>query len=356
MNAQGGAEYLALQMMKLLKESGHDVILGTFTGFDPNKVRKNFGFAPQLHDRFSVLERPFPYFGIYQRMILGDILKELKSSCDVVINTHASPHYETDITYFHGVADYSSSSLFKKIYSWPFKRMIEKSIHHSGIFLANSMFTTGKVSETYGVLADVLYPPVDVFTSRSYFTNLRDNIVLTIARASYEKQLWKILDIARLVHEYNANNHIQFHLVTSVHNIESARLLNKVQRQINSSASLADRVFIHQNISQSKKQELLLNAKVYLQPSTLEHFSISTVEAISYGLYPVVPSIGGSKEIVDGISNSVYSNAVEAARLISKAIDHWNRKTVTIYSQKMDRFSVQRFGLEMLSWINKVMN
>ena len=85
-----------------------------------------------------------------------------------------------------------------------------------------------------------------------------------------------------------------------------------------------------------------------------EHYGISVVEAMSYGLVPVVPESGGPWE--DIIEHGRYGygfNSVDEAVEKIKNVDY---DIVTTIQNSMDRFSFARFYDNMHDLIEEVKN
>ena len=115
-----------------------------------------------------------------------------------------------------------------------------------------------------------------------------------------------------------------------------------------------DNVEIKINITEDDKVELLKKAAIYIHMKRNEHYGISVVEAMSYGLVPVVPESGGPWE--DIIEHGRYGygfNSVDEAVEKIKNVDY---DIVTTIQNSMDRFSFARFYDNMHDLIEEVKN
>jgi glycosyltransferase involved in cell wall biosynthesis len=103
---------------------------------------------------------------------------------------------------------------------------------------------------------------------------------------------------------------------------------------------LGDYVTIEANVSFSRLLDLMRESKVYFHPLLGEPFGISTVEAMSAGLIPVVPNIGGHTEFVPlKYQFSTFGEGVEA---VSSALKASNSERMLI-SDSVKRYSIDSF-------------
>ena len=82
---------------------------------------------------------------------------------------------------------------------------------------------------------------------------------------------------------------------------------------------LEDYVSFEINVSFEKVINTMYLSKNYLHTMSGESFGISTVEAISAGLIPVVPAVGGHTEFVP--NKYQFRTLEEASEIISSAIN-----------------------------------
>ena len=111
---------------------------------------------------------------------------------------------------------------------------------------------------------------------------------------------------------------------------------------------------IKANINEHEKIQLLKKASIYIHLNRREHYGLSILEAMSYGLVPIVPESGGPWE--DIIEHGKYGygfNSVDDAVEQIKNID-FNIVNTIIYS--MDRFSFKNFYHDMDNFVEEVQN
>jgi glycosyltransferase involved in cell wall biosynthesis len=81
-------------------------------------------------------------------------------------------------------------------------------------------------------------------------------------------------------------------------------------------------------------------SKVYFHPRAGEHFGMSIVEAMSAGLVPIVPDIGGQTEFVP--SKYQYKTLEQAVQITSSAFNVSNSERIFI-SNSVNKFSTSNY-------------
>lgn len=191
-----------------------------------------------------------------------------------------------------------------KYFDWRFRRSYD-------CFISNSSFTNHWLAEYWGsnMRREIVYPPV--FSEKEiegrYKENHKKNIIVSVGRFFVGAHSKKQLDLVKFFVE-NEEKFIdyEYHLVGAVSNkkedLEYVEEIKKV-------ASTSSKVFLHLNCPFDKLIELYTQAKVFwhgtgygedenINPDKMEHFGITTVEAMSFGAIPIVINKGGQKETV----------------------------------------------------------
>jgi glycosyltransferase involved in cell wall biosynthesis len=142
----------------------------------------------------------------------------------------------------------------------------------------------------------VLPPPVEVDTFRKILlsTEDREDVVLVISRFHPSKKIENAILLAKLLKQNQVGERMNI-----VGNISPGRAgyynyLCQLIRRYN----LEDFVNIEVNVKFGRLLGLMRRSKAYVHPLPGEPFGISTVEAMSAGIVPVVPDIGGHTEFV----------------------------------------------------------
>ncbi|MCL2436413.1 MAG: glycosyltransferase [Clostridiales bacterium] len=185
--------------------------------------------------------------------------------------------------------------------------------HSYDLFLPISAFSN-RWMETYWKKSrkyEIVYPPV--FSEDSvvgqYDENEKKNIIISVGRFFVGGHCKKQLEMVQcfLDHEGVLGDY-EYHLAGSVFQNEEKDVL--YLSQVREIAQKSNRIFIHENCSFEALISLYKQAKIFwhatgygvdenAEPDQMEHFGITTVEAMSYGVVPVVINQGGQQEIVD---------------------------------------------------------
>ena len=355
----GGGEVLALQMFKAMRELGHDVELYTtyidpqVEPFLPKDIKVNYIKGVKwpskvTQGRFVRLRRLLNI-----KAVMGKV-KKMLNDYDLVIETQSNVPFMANISYIHfpALIDYNvhhAGAIHWKLYDWAVARLVEnvqKYPRKAGLphmVLTNSSWTANYICMAYGRCdSKVLHPPIDYRFYHSYYSDRRENIVVTVSRYSPEKHLEAIPRIASQVPE------AEFYLVGSV-----SRYSGPVIEKIRAKAETYKAGNFHMVFNASREQlaELLGKAKVYLHPPFPEHFGMAIAEAMSAGAVPVVFKDGGGwTDIVGPFDKSLgYQNLAEAVNIIKVLL--WDSNELREKSKKASlhasRFSYEQFKVNL---------
>lgn len=356
LNARGGSERLALATIAALKEIDDiDVDLTTFQKPDLNKIQRSYGKIGLLALR-----------SIKTVNIIRSIeTVRLKKDYDLTINTHGDmlPFSQKGfsknnaITYCHFplakyLIDVENEEYSRLLYGLRCSNILNyrENLHSarnmyfdmmrtSSVF-TNSEYSRKAIRKTFDIDSTVLSPPVDVDLFRKVMlfssSNKRDDTILIISRFHPSKKIENAIRVAKLLKKNGIGQRMKI-----VGNLSPAMLgyyyylKDTVQQQ-----DLSDYVNFQVNVSFDKLLSLISGAKVYLHPLPGEPFGISTVEAMSAGLIPVVPSIGGHTEFVP--LKYQFRTFAEAVESIAVAMDAPFSERIII-SNSVRRFSISNY-------------
>jgi len=220
--------------------------------------------------------------------------------------------------------------------------------------ITNSYYTKQWVENIYtksnkNIL--VLYPPVD-----DEFRPLnKENIILNVGRffvkGHSKKQLEIIKFFKQIFEQYDEIKRWELHLVGSVHNYKKDQTYIEYCKK----ESKGYPIYFHINTPYKSLLDLYGKAKIYWHatgfninehkyPDKIEHFGITTIEAMKSGCVPIVINKGGQKEIVrhnkDGY---LWNDALELKKSSLKLIKNEN------LWEKMSKSSIERsriFGMK----------
>ncbi|SMD30797.1 glycosyltransferase [Picrophilus oshimae] len=342
----GGGQFLARLIFNKLKEDNINVSLITDSGH------------PYLDLKAEIIETSYNYKEnaslpyIINRVIktrhdLKKIFKIYKF--DLTFNNHPNMFlYNANINILHGFSfldpfideygNIKNQMAFKLIkYSKIYK------IYNNGIFYVNSKYTLSIANKLFPkldikpALMKVIYIPVKYKLNN----NLINKNIVSIGRINKDKNYELIIDIAKSLLDY------KFYIIGAV-NKGDEQYYNYLMR------IKPKNLEIIPNASDDIKDSILKRCSIYLHANRKENYGISIIEAMSYGLIPVVPMSGGPwMDIIDmGKYGYGYNNADDAVETI-KSIDFSIRDKI---KSSMERFSYEKFYIDLEELINIVYN
>jgi glycosyltransferase involved in cell wall biosynthesis len=359
LNPRGGSERLAVAVIQALSKIGIDIDLTTFEEPNVSKLESAYGEVAT-----SAIKK------IKTITIIDSIGKaELNKRYDLTINTHGDmlpyflPYFSksNSIIYCHfPLAKYLIDSkdpeysrflkgrtLSTINYANPSTKYFDlasiayANMLRSSTVISNSEFSRRVISKAFGIDSIVLSPPVDVdlfrkaalFSSRS---SNRKDAILIISRFHPTKKIENAIKLAKLLKQYKVGNEMKI-----VGNIPPRRYgYYFYLKHLVDHYDLRDYVTFEVNVSFSRLLNLMRESKVYFHPLLGEPFGISTVEAMSAGLIPVVPNIGGHTEFVPlKYQFRTFGEGVEA---VSSALNAHNSERILI-SDSVRRYSIDSF-------------
>lgn len=271
--------------------SSYDVIIVSQTGaYFPNLVRKN---------------------------------KEQKLIC----YTHTPPRY----LYGYATAREVKNGLVKFISHivFHFLRMIDfKSSENVDQFIANSQEVKGRIEKFYRRDAMVIYPPVEVTSSKTNSSKLEaKSYYLTGGRLARAKGI----DV--IVKAFNANG-----LPLKIFGKGFAGFEEELGGIAKENIEFAGEV------TDEQKFGLMANAKAFIFASYDEDFGITPVESMGVGTPVIAYKSGGVKEtVVDGISGLFYEkNTPESLNSAIKRFEGMKLETTKV-KETASKFSTKEF-------------
>jgi len=229
--------------------------------------------------------------------------------------------------------------------------------------ICNSQFTKNYIDRKFSMNSVVLYPPIDY---PKEITGDKLNRILHVGRfeetsngSYFKKQDILIEAFKKLLAKDSQKWKLQ--LVMSVRDKDTDKI-----SKLRELAKGYD-VEFHINVTKDELSDLYKQAKIYWHasgynedidknPEKAEHFGITTVEAMSYGLVPVVINVGGQKEIVDDNTNGFLwisvEQLVEKTQVLIKNEKLWNELSINA-REKAKRFRQENFCSELQKIIDE---
>ncbi|MDQ4074379.1 MAG: glycosyltransferase, partial [Thermoproteota archaeon] len=212
--------------------------------------------------------------------------------------------------------------------------------------ITNSRYSCKAISDGFGIEEPfVLSPPVDVDMFRkdallpldsAYENSKRRRTILVLCRIDPYKEIENAIDLARLLSAKNIGEGMIIAGNLDPYYADYYDSLNKMIKRYN----LEDYIKIKTNAGLHDLISFMKKSQIYFHPRTKEHFGMSIVEAMSAGLVPVVPDIGGQTEFVP--TKYQFHSLEQATEIISSAfdVDYSVRKNI---SNSVQRFSVSNY-------------
>ncbi|MCX6724484.1 MAG: glycosyltransferase family 4 protein, partial [Candidatus Shapirobacteria bacterium] len=189
--------------------------------------------------------------------------------------------------------------------------------------VCNSFFTKGFIDKEFGIKSSIVYPPVDI---NSFKPLKKENIILNVARFTTllhnKRQDVLVESFKRLLKE---NTKVKdWKLILAGGAEEGKELVARLKK-----ISIGYPIEIITNPQFNHLKQLYGQAKIFWtaagfgfdelkEPEKMEHFGITTVEAMAAGCVPLVINKGGQKEIVkEGKNGLLWEKETE---LIAKTL------------------------------------
>jgi len=194
--------------------------------------------------------------------------------------------------------------VFSRLISKIFSRYLDNMLKSYNMIIANSYFTKNCSDIYWDNKSIVLHPPVDIELTKQ---TVKRNAILTVGRffvGGHNKKQLFLIETFKKLHDHFLQDW-EFYLIGGVTN--NRRDLGFVNRCIKETKGYP--IHIHTNISYQQLKAHYRNSKIFwlatgfgedktTHPEKLEHFGISTVEAMASGCVPIVFGEGGQLEIV----------------------------------------------------------
>ena len=160
--------------------------------------------------------------------------------------------------------------------------------------VCNSQFTKKIIDKTYGVNSKVIYPPVSLIPRNN---KNKENIILSVGRFHPNKKQMILLEAFKTM----ANKDWKLILAGGVMPADGEYLFSLQQEARGHNIEFFTGIPYQELISLYAKAKIYWHATGFgeSKPENLEHFGISTVEAMSAGCAPIVYNAGGQKEIIN---------------------------------------------------------
>jgi glycosyltransferase involved in cell wall biosynthesis len=368
----GGGEkhmgYLCKFIENYYKDVSIDILVHNYNNVDIHS--EDYPTIEKLNERFGLelKKTTILKFDLPKAMTLQDHfrnkrrIEEVTKKYDLFINfmffsKHEGKAKRNIYVCMFPPKKYEFDSLAKKVAGKYLDYRFKKSYSH---FITNSYFTNHWMEFIWrtGKKNRMIYPPVfsnSIIEERKSISEERKNIILSVGRffvGAHNKKQDYLLEFFIKNEDRFAN--WEFHLVGAVSTAEQDI---KYLENLKELASGKKNVHFHVNCTYQELEELYRNAKIFWHatgfgendnefPEKMEHFGITTAEAMSYGVVPVVINKGGQTEIVEnGVSGYLWSNEEELLQHTVKLISDESllKEMSTQCFARATHFTIEKF-------------
>lgn len=223
-----------------------------------------------------------------------------------------------------------------------------------------SEFSREWIERYWGLSSDILYPPVSL--NNFFVAKLKKNIIVNIGRFFVTGHCKKQLDMVRVFKRLvdGGIKDWELHFIGSVSEGDLHRQYFEMVKEESAGYS----VFFHNNAPFKELHEILSHAKIYWHatgldensekyPIRLEHFGITTVEAMASGCVPVVINLGGQAEIVTEECGYLWNTREELLEYTKKLIKNsklWKEKSQKAI-ERSRFFSIENFRKQLKDYL-----
>jgi glycosyltransferase involved in cell wall biosynthesis len=214
--------------------------------------------------------------------------------------------------------------------------------------ICNSSFTRRWINKRCAkkLPVDVLYPPCDV---EQFVPGKKENIILSVGRyfvGWHNKKQLEMVDIFKKMVNGGLTGWEYHQAGSTLPGGSDQEYLRKVRDEVRGYP-----IVIHTDVSFEEMKRLYARSKIYWHatgldedelryPERMEHFGMSTVEAMAAGCVPVVINKGGQPEIVNhGVNGLLWDTAEQLVEQTRKVAED------EIYRQKLSLDAVKRAGV-----------
>lgn len=282
----GGGERYAASFVKLLLKNGYKVDIEWHNQNLVGQIKKRFNIDIKGAEVVESINRGDGYDLCY--WVSDGSIPTLRSRNNIL-------HFQFPFK------DVDGKSLINK---WKLFRI--KNI------VVNSKFTKKFIDKEYGVNSKVIYPPIDI---KSFKPKLKENLIIYVGRFSQltqSKNQHILIENFKKLYDDGAND---WKLVLAGGGeIGSQKYIEKLREQAKSYP-----ISIRVSPSFNEIKNLFGKARIFWSAVgfgedenenslKVEHFGITVVEALAAKCIPIVPKLGGFKEIIVNSKNGFFWN------------------------------------------------
>lgn len=325
LSASGGAEVYALKLAEVLLEIGEVII---FTVKNKNTIDD----IDCVYEKYNVKKLPCKTIWlkhtkiipveIFRRIIFWFSLKHcVDKKFDCFINCSHNRLIGFKSIYSIHLVHFPRRNYTEIFPIFIGKLFYKKYINSYKLFISNSSFTQFYLKKEWNCRSVVLYPPINMDAVNEEVLSDKEKYILMVGRIVPDKCL---LEMVMFFNEYKNDAIFNRYTLIIAGNkdplhedyFDKLKYYEKTGRvRIISDLKYTTLVELY------KKSEIFLHAKGFNvnddKPFNMEHFGMTTVEAMANGCIPIVINKGGQKEIVQhGVNGFLWNSTDEIIKVM----------------------------------------
>lgn len=367
----GGEKYMGYMCQALEQYYGNDITIEilVFNYNDIDVTSSNYITIDDINKQYNLTLKntSFRKVSPEEQQAFGDMdqmLSTISGEYDLAINFMIFSRHilaakkNIYLCMFPPQKDKESGTLKQRINTYIRNKKFLKSYNE---FVIISEFSKKWFVRYWGrnVKTRIIYSPV--FSEENikgrYIEENKKNIILSVGRFFPSAHSKRQLEMVQFfINNEKSFEGYEYHLVGAVSNLKEDQ---EYLREIKKISQKSNNVIIHENCKYEDLMKLYEQAKVFWHatgfgvneeeaPEKMEHFGITTVEAMSYGVIPVVIQKGGQPEIVvEGVNGFLWKNEEECVEKTCKIIKDDKLRVAMAQKavERSKRFSTERFYL-----------
>ena len=230
---------------------------------------------------------------------------------------------------------------------------------NKSIIIANSKFTSTYIQKSYHIKPIIINPPIYFKRNKININEIlkeKENIILSVGRFTnkgHNKKQDALIKAFKKMNDQNSNlRKWKLILVGAVkkEDLDYLSLLKKKARGYN--IEIYENIDINDIIKFFKISKIYWHATGYgtnemKYPEKMEHFGMTTIEAMNFGCVPIVINKGGQKEIiVDNKNGFLWNTMDELINYTLRTINHSEDLAIKAYKESY-RYNIKSFDAKL---------
>jgi GT2 family glycosyltransferase len=241
------------------------------------------------------------------------------------------------------------------------------SVHRYDYLITNGEYTSFWVEKKWGIIPTIiLYPPVDMYNSESS-PDRKEKIILSVARFEVGGSK-KQLEMIRAFHELSKTYKVvadEWNLVLVGGNHDGNPYFIKLLKEIKMIRPA--NIVLKPNLANDEVRDLYQRASIFwhacglseFRPHLIEHFGMTTVEAMQNFCVPIVIDGGGQREIVEHGKIGFRFDSIEQLKEYTLKVirdDELRKEMARNAYEKSHEFNSEIFRNQLLTFMQNVEN